>query len=189
MQGDMKNKPIDVQPIRTVAQIENMKNALLKYCSFRDYILFTLGINIGLRVSDILKLQVKTVKDQSHILLKEKKTKKHSKFFIPDGLRVILNNYCQGKDMEDWLFPSRKGNGPITPTQAYRILQKAGEMAGIEHIGTHTMRKTFGYHFYKKTKDVATLMKIFSHSAPSITERYIGITQDEIDDSLKGFML
>lgn len=47
-------------------------------------------------------------------------------------------------------------------------------------IGTHTMRKTFGYHYYKRIKDIATLQQIFNHSVPSITKRYIGITQDEL---------
>jgi integrase len=56
-------------------------------------------------------------------------------------------------------------------------------------IGTHTMRKTFGYHYYKATIDIAMLQDIFNHSAPSITKRYIGITQDEIDKSLEGYRL
>lgn len=57
----------------------------------------------------------------------------------------------------------------------------------MEEIGTHTLRKTFGYHFYKKTKDVAMLQDIFNHSAPVVTKRYIGITQDEIDEAIDKF--
>lgn len=49
-----------------------------------------------------------------------------------------------------WLFPSRKGKQPISKIQAYRQLQKSGDFAGVESIGTHTMRKTFGYWFYKQ---------------------------------------
>lgn len=52
----------------------------------------------------------------------------------------------------------------------------------MENIGTHTMRKTFGYHFYQKTKDAAMLMKIFNHSNIYITLRYIGMEQDYIDE-------
>ena len=51
------------------------------------------------------------------------------------------------------------------------------------------MRKTFGYHHYKRYKDVAILQEIFNHSAPSITKRYIGIRQDEINDTLNDFRL
>ncbi len=60
-------------------------------------------------------------------------------------------SYAQTLD-NTWLFPSRKGEKPISKIQAYRQLQKAGDFAGIESIGTHTMRKTFGYWFYKQTK-------------------------------------
>lgn len=51
------------------------------------------------------------------------------------------------------------------------------------------MRKTFGYHYYQRTKDVATLQEICNHSSPKITKRYIGIRQDEIDESLNDFRL
>ena len=60
---------------------------------------------------------------------------------------------------------------------------------GWNHIGTHTMRKTFGYHYYKRKHDVVMLMNIFGHAAPSITKKYIGITYDEQEPSLKGFRL
>lgn len=73
---------------------------------------------------------------------------------------------------------------------AYEIIKTACKKAGIEgKIGTHTLRKTFGYHHYKKFKDVAILQKIFNHSSPSITLRYIGIEQDEIFESYENFIL
>ena len=73
--------------------------------------------------------------------------------------------------------------------QAYRVLNEVAEQIGIDEVGTHTMRKTFGYHHYKQNKDVAILQDIFNHSAPSITLRYIGITDDIKDDTLKDFDL
>ena len=74
-----------------------------------------------------------------------------------------------------YMFPSRKGDGHITTTQAYRIIAKAGDMIGNDSIGTHTMRKTFGYTYYQATKDVATLMGIFNHSSQKTTLCYIRI--------------
>lgn len=56
-------------------------------------------------------------------------------------------------------------------------------------IGTHTMRKTFGYWYYKQTKDIATLQMILNHSHPEITLRYIGVTDEEIENSLNNFVL
>ena len=68
---------------------------------------------------------------------------------------------------------------------AYYIVRSACKEAGLqEKVGTHTMRKTFGYHHYRKFKDVAILQKIFNHSSPEITLRYIGIEQDEIEKAM-----
>lgn len=51
------------------------------------------------------------------------------------------------------------------------------------------MRKTFGYWYFKQTKDIATLQMILNHSHPEITLRYIGITDEEIENSLNNFVL
>ena len=68
--------------------------------------------------------------------------------------------------------------------QAWNILHDAGKRFGLEKIGTHTMRKTFGYHFYKQTGDIVTLQKIFNHASIHITLRYIGIEQDAINEAI-----
>ena len=63
-------------------------------------------------------------------------------------------------------------------------------MAKVEaKTGTHTMRKTFGYHHYKKFKDIAMLQKIFNHCSPEVTLRYIGIEQEQIEESYTQFVL
>ncbi|MBJ7939581.1 tyrosine-type recombinase/integrase, partial [Bacillus cereus] len=76
-----------------------------------------------------------------------------------------VHSYAEQLD-SDWRFPSRKGDQPISKIQAYSQLQKAGEWAEIESIGTHTMRNTFGYWFYKQTKDIAMFQAILNHSPP-----------------------
>lgn len=179
-----------VQPIRDISKIEEIKN-ILKRKNYRDYFLFTFGINCGLRISDILNLKVKHVKGQSHITLKEKKTGKAKRLRINNSLQNEISQYVKGMNDGDYLFPSRNGQGikPITRVRAYMILNEAARVAGISEIGTHTLRKTMGYHFYQRTKDVALLQEIFNHSAPSITMRYIGINQDIIDSALDDFSL
>lgn len=185
---NVKGAIIDVQPLRTVQEIEDMEQSLRRWCSERDCFLFIVGINTGLRVSDIVPLRVKDVRGKTYVNVLEGKTMKARRVIL-EGIQSEIEAYTRGMDPEDWLFPSRKGNGHITPTQAYRALVKAGEMIDRTDIGTHTMRKTFGYHHYKLNKDVAALQEIFNHSAPSITKRYIGIRQDEIEESMKGFKL
>ena len=178
-----------VQPIRDKNQIEAMKK-VLKASSLRDFALFTLGINSGLRISDLLKLQVLDVTDEKakindRISLREKKTGKLKAFPIGETTKKALKEYLSSVslDPEQPLFPSRKGKGPLTRQQAYRILNSAARMVGVkDQIGTHTLRKTFGYHAYKDGHDITRIQKLLNHSTPTVTLAYIGITQDELDD-------
>ena len=86
-----------------------------------------------------------------------------------------------------YLFPSRKGDAHISTTQAYRIITDAGDKIGNNSVGSHTMRKTFGYTYYNATNDIATLMEIFNHSSQKTTLRYIGMTDERIKQSIKTF--
>lgn len=178
-----------VQPIRDKEKVEEMKKCLREK-NIRDYLLFMFGINTGLRISDILPLKVKDVKG-THVIIKEEKTDKIKRQKINNALRMALDEYVADKKLndDDYLFPSRKGDSHITRKQAYRVLNGCAKCIGLEEIGTHTLRKTYGYHFYQKTKDVAMLQKLFNHSAPSITLAYIGITQDMMDEAMDSFEL
>jgi|SRR5690625_3047076 len=177
-----------VQPIRDKKKIGEVKQ-ILKHESYRNYFLFVMGINTGLRISDLLPLQVQDVRNKTHIVMNEQKTNSNKRFLINSELKQEIEQYTKGMNNEDYLFKSARRNKPISRVQAYRILNDAASKAGLEEIGTHTMRKTFGYHYYNRTKDVAQLQEIFNHSAPSVTMRYIGITQDNIDKSLEDFFL
>ncbi len=178
-----------VEPIRDKTKIAELKK-ILRQQSYRNYILFVLGINTGLRISDMLQIKVEDVRNKTHIVLKEQKTSKNKKFLINSNLRRELNDYSAKMADYEYLFQSRIGhNKPLSRFQAYRIFSEAGRKAGLESIGCHSTRKTFGYHHYKKNKDVALLQKLFNHSSPSITLDYIGITQDIMDESIEKFSL
>jgi len=176
-----------VEPIRDRKKIEAMKK-VLKGSNLRDHVLFTLGINSGLRVSDLLKLKVTDVLDErgrvkDRITVREKKTGKSKTFPFSDTVIKALKEYLMETHPEVTLFPSRKGGGPITRQQAYRIINDTARTVGIkDRIGTHTLRKTFGYHAYIAGVDVTRIQSLLNHSSPKETLRYIGITQDELDD-------
>jgi len=176
-----------VQPIRDKHLIEAMREMLKE--NDRNCFLFTLGINTGLRISDLLRLQVRDVKNKSHIIIKEKKTQKIKRLKINETLKISINLYIQSMTDESYLFKSFRGTKPIGRVQAWKILNDAAKKVGLSEIGTHTLRKTFGYHFYQKNKDVALLQEIFNHSSPSITLRYIGINQDLMDEAIDNFSL
>lgn len=181
---------IEVNPIKNKKQIEQMKK-ILRGSSMRNFCLFVLGINVGLRISDLLNLKIKDIKEGNKIkdciTIKEKKTGKTKVFHINKNANSAIRDYLAVVDnlnVDSYLFKSRKGgNNPITRIQAWQVLSDAAKDVGInDKIGTHTLRKTFGYWAYKQGIDLTLLQKIFNHSAPSITLRYIGITQEEIND-------
>ena len=177
-----------VEPIRNISDIRKIENILAKQ-SERNLLFFTIGTNCGLRISDILRLNVGDVKNKTHIQIIEKKTGKFKKFLINSKLKPMFEEYTKDRKLTEPLFLTVFGNR-LERIAAYNIIKDACQKAGLdEKVGTHTLRKTFGYHHYQKNKDVAMLQKIFNHSTPQITLRYIGIDQDEIDQSYENFVL
>jgi integrase len=177
-----------VQPIRDPEKVQQIKE-YFKEENERNYLLFVMGINTGLRISDILKLKVADVKG-THIVIREQKTGKQKWIRITPTLKRELKKYIENKPDHEYIFKSRQGgNKPIGRSMAYKILRKAANQFNLKDIGTHTLRKTFGYHFYQQTKDVAMLQEIFNHSSPDITLRYIGVNQDSMDKAMSKFKI
>jgi integrase len=179
-----------VEPIRDRKKIDLMKK-ILAAGSPRDHLLFVMGINSALRVGDLLGLTYNDVIDEKgepldHLRLRETKTKKNNKIAIPKGVKKAIKDYVaefyQG-NLDEYLFKSRKGeNQPITRKHAWSIIQKAADEAEVrDNIGAHSLRKTWAYHSYKAGVDVNIIQDLLNHSSPSVTRRYIGITQDEKD--------
>ncbi|MHB8125764.1 MAG: site-specific integrase [Desulfitobacteriaceae bacterium] len=157
-----------VQPIRDKKALETMKKILIA-SNIRDYCLFILGINSGLRISDLLTLQVADVfvngKIKDRIVIREKKTNKLKDFPLGETSKKALKEYLDTLKPGQSLFPSRKGNKPITRQQAYRILNDAARSIGIkDQIGTHSLRKTFGYHAFQAGVDITRIQKLLNHS-------------------------
>lgn len=178
-----------VQPIRDRKQIIAIKK-ILKATNIRDYCLFNVGINSGLRISDLLQLRIVDVIDEKRnikdrISIRELKTGKSKDFPIGDNSKKAIREYLMTRNFEENepLFRSRKGKESLKRQQAYRIINEAARAVGIkDKIGTHTLRKTFGYHAYQSGVDLSILQKLFNHSAPSVTLAYIGMTQDDLDN-------
>ena len=177
-----------VEPIRSKEDIDMMCDYLRDW-NYRNYLLFLTGINTGLRISDIVNLKVSNIRGY-YIILIEKKTKKRRKVKMNALLKKEMDKHIKGKKVGEYLFQSRKGrNKPLSRQAAYIIIKLAAEDCGIENVGTHTLRKTFGYHYYQKHKDIAMLMEMFNHASAAITKRYIGLNQDQQDRALASFRL
>ena len=190
---DNKNHPkkgssITVEPIRKIKDIKRIKRNLKD--KPRDLLLFTLGINNGLRIGDLLKLKVKDVKDLQPgegFIIKEQKTNKSNIVMINKEVRRTLAVYLdeiQPND-EDYLFKSRIGqNQPLNRSYVNSLVKKwTAELQG--NYGTHSLRKTFGY-IQRKVFGTSfeVICKRFNHSNPSITMRYLGIEDKEVNGIL-----
>ena len=184
-----------VEPIKSKKDLERIEKFLENH-SRRNRLIFAFGINTGLRVSDILGLNVEDVDGKSYVEIKEKKTGKYKRFPLNTKLKALIKDYLQNERCKSYslaenepLFLGKK-HCRLDRSQVYRFLNEACKQLEITaNVGTHTMRKSFGYHFYKKYNDVALLQKILNHSSPAITLRYIGIAQEEIDLSYNNFEL
>ena len=180
---------MEVNAIRNAGEISEIKEFLREKGSGFE-LLFVMGINTALRISDLLSLSIGDVLNTmgevaETITLKERKTGKIKRFPVNESLRNALKVYfaCQGcRDYAEPLFVSRK-KGALSRYQAWRVLKAAGESVGLNNIGTHSLRKTFGYHAYKKSgADIGLVQKLLNHSASRITLRYIGIDKERMDN-------
>jgi integrase len=157
----------------------------------RNVALFVMGINTALRIGDLLTLRVGEVLDSEGKVLKtitmtEQKTGKRKRFPVNESIKHVLSEYLAEREAfsrEEPLFLSRKGEA-LSRSQAWRIMKRAGKSVGLGHIGTHSLRKTFGYHLYKKTGgDIGLVQKLLNHSSTGLTLRYIGIDREKMDNA------
>jgi len=184
-----KNDRIAVDPIRRIEDIQAISKMLSD--SPRDHLLFTLGINNGLRAVDILRL---TVKDLKHlkpgqfISIKESKTGKTNILMVNKAVFKSLQEYLSRVNPgdDDFLFKSRKGDGPLQSQAVSKLVKTWTQAINLQgNYGAHTLRKTFGY-IQRTVHGVGfeILCKRYNHSSPAITMRYLGIQDKELEGIL-----
>lgn len=192
-------------PIKSIDDIYSISNWFISHGRYRDNMLFIVGINFGLRVSDLLTLRFSHLIDdqfrfKTTFPILEKKTKntrkvqKNRYITINDAVVDAVTLYLENTDnvrLSDYMFrgeSNRCGNDnkPMHRNSVERILKEVGTALGIEaHMATHTLRKTFAYHQMLMSNNdprkLLLLQKMFGHSTSAQTLDYIGITGEEIE--------
>lgn len=179
----------EVEPIKNTKDINKIKQYLYGKQNKRDYCIFVVGINVGLRAGDLLSLKIGDVTDDERIFddvtVKEQKTGKTKTFVLNKSSKEAIQTYLKSKkiyNLDDYLFSSRKG-GSLGVRPLHHIIKTTLRDLGIKgNYGTHTLRKTMVYHRYINNVPLETLQKMLNHSSSAITLRYIGITQKVITD-------
>lgn len=187
-----KNHPkigsqIKVQPITDTRKIKAIKKLLAD--DPRNLALFTLGINTNLRASDLREIRVSDVRNLSvgeTIEFKEKKTKKRRRITLNkasvEAIQQLLTDGTFHDD--DFLFKSQRGDQAISVSSINRLVKMWCDDVGLKgNFGSHTLRKTWGYHQRQAGTDIPTLMAMFNHSTQKQTLDYLCIQAEEIQDA------
>lgn len=192
-----------VSPLKNKKEIEKIKQFLLGKQSKRDYALFVVGINIGLRASDLVKLKINDVYDidkgkcKNSVEVVEIKTGKDKEFLLNKSAKDAIQLYLNERGSlapDDWLFSSQK-KGMLHVKSVNRFVRDTCKELGIKgRYGSHTLRKTFGYHAYMNNIQtdpgfINTLQRIFNHSSPRTTLLYIDIDKEKIENVYKDLNL
>lgn len=180
-----------VYPITDMKKLNLMADYLYNK-SIRDYMIFEIGINLGVRVTDFTHQTVafyRQVCEKGYLEMIPSKTARYNKKIripVQEDLRKLIAKYIEGRSDNEPMFVSRDKGGMLGRQQINRIVKDAAKHVGIkENVGCHSMRKTFGYWHYKNNKDIRILMEIFNHSNEEVTLRYIGVTAEEIESSMQ----
>lgn len=183
-----------VEPIRDRKKIAQIKNQLRGQRRYRDLLMFVVGINAALRISDLLELRVAHfLDDQQRIRhrfwIKEQKRGKRQEVVINNGIREVLEEYLAAypaiiADQNHFIFFNSKVNDfnqPIRRGQAWKVITSICGQVGLGgNFGTHSLRKTWGYHARMQGVDLALIMHKLNHESVAYTKRYLGITDDEL---------
>ena len=154
-----KPKAQAAQPIKNISDIKKIKEYFLSRNQYRNHMLFTFGINIGLKSCDLLQLKVSDVFDGCIVMKTLHFSKQTTCFSIPinndakNSIELYLSSLVD-IDPNEYLFKSRKHGYHITKESAWEILNRAIKELGLNiHIGTESLRKTFNYAFYKSQRN------------------------------------
>lgn len=183
-----------VEPIRDRKKIAQIKNLLRGEGRFRDLLLFTVGINTALRVSDLLRLQVGHFMDdrpaiKKRFQIKAQKRGKRHEVFVNSSIEEIFKEYLAAypnivSNPHYFLFFNTKANDftePIGRGQTWKFITAICKQVGLrDNFGTHSLRKTWGYHARLQGVDLALIMYKLNHASIAYTKRYLGISDDEL---------
>lgn len=202
--------PFNVEEVKSIIdvfneRIEEATNDNQRQIACRNKMLFLIGINVGLRASDLMQLRwsyfyKNNMTFKESYTLQPKKTKKTGKFvkiFFNQTVKKAIENYVSEypvENLDDYLFKSRKGDNPVTERGLWKIIVDVAADAGIDkNVGSHSLRKTWARNIYDNAEDkggaLVMLQECLRHSDSLTTLRYISIMDEEKKDMYESIEL
>lgn len=185
-----------VEPIRDRRKIAQIKNLLRGRGDFRNLLLFVVGINSALRISDLLQLRIgdffeKSGKIRDRFSIKELKRGKRQEIVINSSIKDTLIEFKEYYPQilvnpDNPVFLNPQTHQSIKRGQAWKFISNICREVGLSgNYGTHSLRKTWGYHARINGVDLALIMHKLNHNSIAYTKRYLGITDDELEEIVK----
>jgi integrase len=196
-----------VEPIRDKKKLSQIKNQLEGAKRYRDLLLLVVGINTALRISDLLQLRIGDFIDEQGMIqerfsIREEKRDKRNVVVINASIREAMEKFLLAypditQNADHYVFFSTRNSKtyrnfarPISRIQAWRLIAEMCENVGLNgNYGTHTLRKTWGYHARQNGVPLELIMAKLNHSNIAMTKRYLGITDDELQAIAEGLNL
>lgn len=191
----MKQLVLPIKDTQMLNQVLTTLRDNFKYGQ-RNYTIFQVGKATLLRVSDVISLSKADVFEENgdikrNAYIVDKKTKKQNTLYlrpVEDDL-LKYQNWLMRYQMDNpkmkvydspWLFPSfANPDNHISGHTYYEVMQKVGDLLGINYLGTHTMRKTGAYRVYEQSNhNIGLVMKLLNHSSEAVTLNYLGLDQE-----------
>ena len=170
------------QSMNLIRNLYNDKN-------YKMSLLISFGSFWGLRISDILSLKWEQVYNLDDFSLVEHKTGKSREIKINSQLRRHIEDCYKNirpRTTEEYIFTSQKGS--VYSIQRINVILKDLKIKynlKIKNFSSHSLRKCFGREIFNRSAEnaelaIVKLSELFNHSNPSITRRYLGISQKEL---------
>lgn len=151
----------------------------------RDYCILSLFLNCGLRISELVGLNISDIRgEQLRVLGKGNKER-----------MIFLNDACQ-QALDDWLversgmglidknalFVTRQNHKRITTAAVHKLVKKHLTAAGLDstQYSSHKLRHTAATLMLQNGVDVRTLQEVLGHEHLNTTQIYTHVDNEDL---------
>jgi integrase/recombinase XerD len=165
-----------------VLDVEEVAHLLATAKPGRERILLTTAYACGLRISELLHLQVTDI-DSARMVVQVRQGKGAKDRQVPLSPRLLaeLRRWWCRHRTKPWLFPGQRAGKALSVGQAQRICRGVVRRAQLKKAASmHTLRHSYATHLLEAGVDVVTLQKLLGHSDLSTTARYLHLSRRQM---------